>query len=62
MTDIRVQNEGSVVILHGESERGRDWLDENLDEGMTWGGGHVVEPRFVEPILDGAMTDGLEVH
>jgi hypothetical protein len=30
-------------------------------DAQTWGSATVVEPRYVEPILDGMITDGLEV-
>lgn len=58
--DIRVQNEGSLFVLYGETKAGRDWLEENLDpDGMRWATGFVVEHRYVEPIVEGAAADGL---
>lgn len=61
--DIRITNHGSIVILHAISEAAREWLDENLaGDVQTWGPtGYVVEPRYVDPIIDGAIADGLEV-
>lgn len=61
--DIRITNHGSIVILHAISEAAREWLDENLaGDVQTWGStGYVVEPRYVDPIIDGAIADGLEV-
>lgn len=60
--DIRVRNHGSLVILIGLSEAGDRWLDASLHpEAPRWGGGYVVEPRYVDAILDGAHDDGLEV-
>lgn len=58
--DIRVQNEGSLFVLYGETTAGRDWLEANLDpDAMRWAAGFVVEHRYVEPIVEGAAADGL---
>ncbi|HEX7013600.1 MAG TPA: hypothetical protein VF161_12670 [Steroidobacteraceae bacterium] len=61
--DIRITNHGSIVILHAISEAAREWLDANLaDDVQTWGPtGYVVEPRYVDPIIEGAIADGLEI-
>jgi hypothetical protein len=60
--DIRILNHGSLVILIGISDAGGDWLNARLDPGaLRWRGGFVVEPRYVDDILDGAHDDGLEV-
>lgn len=66
MTDILVANHGSIFILTALTEAGRAWFDEYIlvpgNEVQTWGaGGIVVEPRYVEAIIDGAVNDGLEV-
>lgn len=61
--DIRVADHGSLFVLEGETERGTEWLKTNLDEDvLRWGWtGFVVEPRYVAPIVEGAIADGLEV-
>jgi hypothetical protein len=61
--DIRINNHGSIVILTGVSDAGIDWLEASLDpDAQRWGvNGWVVEPRYVDDILDGAHDDGLEV-
>lgn len=66
--DFRVQNEGSIVVLHPCNDAARSWIDANLyensdDEPLTWwGGGVVVEHRFVEEILNGISDAGLTVE
>lgn len=62
MSDISLSNHGSIVILTGVTPEGTAWLEENLDpDAMRWGGGFVVEPRYVGAITDGAANDGLEM-
>lgn len=61
--DIRVAYHGTVVILTPLTPAGRDWLTDHIDpEAMRWGTeGYVAEPRYVQPILEGAAADGLSV-
>jgi len=63
MADLKIENHGSIFILHGVSELGQEWLTDNIGEyAHTWGGGVVVEHRFIADIAQGAMEDGLEVQ
>jgi hypothetical protein len=61
--DISIQNEGSLLILWAVTHAGKTWLQEHLPEDAPrWGTtGYVVEPRYVDPIIDGAGRDGLAV-
>jgi hypothetical protein len=62
--DLQFQNNGSLFVLLAGTPAGQEWVDENVggDETMTWGGGIVVEPRYVDAIAEGAMADGLLVQ
>lgn len=62
--DFRFQNEGSVTILHADSERAKQWIEEHLPaQRTTWGpNGTVIEPRYANDILDGIADDGLDVE
>lgn len=66
MTDIRVENHGSIVVLRPVSRTGQTWVQENLGpvaESWQWlGDGLCIEPRFVADIVQGAIADGLEVR
>jgi hypothetical protein len=64
MADLTYTNHGTIGILAGVSEAGKEWLEQNVQaEGWAhWGGGIAVEPRYVGAILDGAANDGLEVE
>jgi hypothetical protein len=54
--------DGGLYIFKGVSQLGRDWLNEHLQEGPVWCGGHVVEHRYAHDIIIGAGDDGLEVE
>jgi hypothetical protein len=62
--DILVANHGSLVILKPASDSGREWLDANIGEDNgyqpLWPS-VVVEPRYVQAILEGASNDGLSL-
>ena len=61
--DIKVQNEGSIYLLSSLTPAGEDWIEEHIPEdAMTWGGAIVVEHRYIEAIVVGAIADGLEVE
>lgn len=56
---LRVCDEGSLVLLQPVDDAARAWLAENLDpDGHMFGTAHVVEPRYVAPILEGFQSDG----
>lgn len=59
--DIFVNNHGSILIFVPASEAGADWIEEHIGYAMSWAGGRVVEPRYAQSIIDGAINDGLEV-
>ena len=58
--DFGVDNHGSICILHLYSKAAQEWADEYLPEDrMTWGAnGVIVEPRYVQPIVDGLIAEG----
>lgn len=62
MTDLTVSDQGSIFILTPVSDAGREWVDKNTPgDAMTFGEGIVVEHRYIETIVLGAINDGLEV-
>ena len=67
MCDLYVQNEGSIFLLHPQSDAGLGWINEHIDECATrWGHGPraavVVEHRYIGNIVAGAQADGLSVE
>jgi len=65
--DIKVQGDGgfgSIFILRGVSDAGRDWIEANCQEGEfnPFGfGARLVEHRFIADIVQGVRAAGLEV-
>ncbi len=63
MADVKIENHGSLVLIRPLTEAASDWLDENISEdAQHFGGAVVVEPRYVEAIVEGMQNDGLEVR
>ena len=62
-TDLIFENHGSLFLIRPVSQAGKTWLDENVggENTLTFAGALVCEPRYVEAILFGAQSDGLEV-
>ena len=61
MTDVKMMDEGSVVVLVPITVVAKDWFDTNLPPEPAWCGGIVVEPRYLDAILTGMSMDGLQV-
>lgn len=65
MADIRMRYGGlmsSAVMLVGESDRGTEWMVENLPDANWMGEAVPVEMRYVADILDGMDLDGLTIE
>jgi hypothetical protein len=65
MADITFQDHGSVLLMRGSSDAGKAWIADNVAQNagytLMWAGHVVVEPRFVDQIIEGAYADGLAV-
>jgi hypothetical protein len=60
-TDVRVQDEGTIVLFYGVSERGERWLEESLEGALRFGSAYVAEHRFAPAIVEGLLFDCLNV-
>ena len=62
VTDARIENHGSIALLRPLTDAARDWLRDNIgDEAQYFGTALVIEPRYVEHIVEGATADGLVI-
>jgi len=61
--DFRCENHGSVFLLISVTQSAHSWVEENLQSDAQWfGGGVVVEHRYIWAILEGIQNDGLAVQ
>jgi len=62
MPDLSFANHGSLTIMTPLTPAGVDWVDEHIPEdAQTWGAGIVIEHRYVLDIMQGALSDGLDI-
>ena len=63
MSDIRVEDHGTVALLRPHREAGDDWIRNHCEtEGWQWlGGALAVEPRLVRELVAAAREAGLDV-
>jgi hypothetical protein len=60
--DVTVENHGSIILVRMRTLAAQTWADENLPgDCPRMGNGYAVEPRHVGPILDGMVSDGLQI-
>ena len=54
-----VQNHGSIFILTPLTPEAIEWFEQHMpDDVQMWGpNGYVVEPRYVQDILEGIAGD-----
>ena len=63
--DVTVQNHGSLVQVVPHTTAARAWIDEHIgpDNGyQPYYPNVIVEPRYIEDIVDGMVADGLELE
>ena len=63
MLDFDVSNHGSICLLTPLTEAAQAWVAKHIPEdALRWGQcSIVIEPRYVEDILDGIVNDGLNL-
>jgi hypothetical protein len=58
-----LENHGSLFLLRPLDSIAKEWMNEHLPMGSPetqfWGEAIVIEPRYLEPIVDGILADGL---
>lgn len=58
--DFIVQDEGTLVLLHPQTDAAREWVFQHLpSDAQRFGEAVVIEPRYVDDILFGIHNDGL---
>lgn len=50
--DVTITDHGTICVITGKTGIAKAHLDERMpDDVQTWGGGYVVEPRYVNYIV-----------
>lgn len=61
--DIAVANHGSLFLFLPKSDRGNEWLDDNVGTDAQWfGPALAVEHRYAEALAAGMIQDGLTLE
>jgi hypothetical protein len=61
MDDFLVEDHGSILILQPLTAEANEWIEEYLDNPETWAGGVVVEPRYIDTLVEGILSGGLTI-
>lgn len=62
MPDLIVSDQGSIFLLRGATDAGKDWIADHIPaDAQSWCGDIVVEHRYIGAIVEGAIADGLVV-
>jgi len=60
--DVRVQDEGSVVMLRPLTPEAKQWLQDHADEDAIWmGGALAVGHQYADEIIQGLQDEGFTV-
>jgi len=60
MSDITVDDHGSLVLLKPEPPEAFEWIAENIGAPIPWfAGGIALEPRIMPSLLSGILDDDL---
>jgi len=63
MSDFLFVDHGSLCILTPRTPETSEWVEQHISpDALYWGGGVVIEPRYVAAILEGLQADGLTVE
>jgi hypothetical protein len=61
--DFKLENHGSLFLIRPLSAAAKEWMQQNLPidppETQFWRDAVVIEPRYIDAIVDGIIGDGL---
>lgn len=62
ITDVTVSNHGSIALVRPLTDAARDWLRDNVQDNAQYlGASLAVEPRYIDDLVAGMESAGLEV-
>lgn len=57
--DFKIEDHGSLVLVHPRTPWAGEWIDEYVDPTAQWWGDRlVVEPRYLEDLVVGMIEAG----
>lgn len=61
MTDVQIENHGSIFLFRPLTDAAREWVDEFVKPDNWFGNGFAVEGRYALDLANGMQRDGLVV-
>ena len=59
--DFQIVDHGTLYLLYPNTRRAKQWVKENLPQDhVKYADASVVEPRYIDDILDGIRADDLD--
>ena len=63
MTDIQIENHGSLFLFRPITDEGKEWLKESVSEDAQWfGNALAVEHRYAGDLAEGVESAGLKIE
>ena len=61
--DFKIYDHGSILIVQPITQAAHEWTEISIDpDAQWWGHGFVVEPRYIENLIDGITADGFTLE
>jgi hypothetical protein len=62
LTDVRITNHHSLILVLPLTDAASEWIRDNVDPDAQWfGQSLVVEPRYLADLCAGMQGDGLTI-
>jgi hypothetical protein len=62
VVDVVVVDEGTVYLVRCVTPAAKSWWERYVQDSFDWCGYHVVEHRYIWPIIEGMEGAGLKVE
>lgn len=65
MKDFQINNHGSIIILVPQSQAAEKWVEDKIGSGngyQPYWPSVIIEPRYIDDIIEGIQLDGLVVE
>lgn len=60
--DFQLLHQSTIAVLYPSTVEARDWIAENItSDHLEFGGGVVIEPRYVDDIVTGIKRTDLSL-